>query len=510
MAEAGGRQWQCFLATPGERLAYLRHSGHLSDITLTFPGHHTIIQAHRWVLAMSSPVFEAMLYGPLAEGDVLALPEDPPDAFEWLLDHLYLNHTQLPGVQLALQVYHLAAKYQMDPLCQLCSQYLVREVTPNTFPGVYEAAVLLDDTQLLARCGQELMVSSDDVLVSRDIGVLGRASLRHLLHHHQLAASSETFVFRAIITWGREQVRMRGEGGAPRTPHSNYPPPPPPPKVSSQVSTPTPGKDEDPTISLSSKVNQFLPQVKMSDQEATTMSCIQVTGECDVAVNMDLQHKIPSVKGETVPLRQHQWVAGEETTGRSLRKVVDEFLPQVRFLTMKTDEFVEHVLPSGVLTSDESVAILMNIKNIPNIPLPRFAATSARDKRKSKLNSANLLFCQHHYASNDQEILRDFQVSTTIYVTQLTAPGVTSVKDTIVKVLSATTLVEEGRWQGIGCRFDHPVKLVVGETYSVVVEGGYGPCAGCECRVTSDHNGTQFSAKTLGLTPVFLEYWEVV
>ncbi|KAK8719072.1 hypothetical protein OTU49_014261 [Cherax quadricarinatus] len=151
---SSGSQWQCHLATPGERLAYLRHSGHLSDLTITFPGHHDIIQVHRWVLAISSPVFEAMLYGPLAEGDLLHLPEDPPEAFNWLLDHIYLNHSQLPGVQLALQVYQLAAKYQMDPLCKLCSQYLVQEVTASTFPGVYETALMLEDDQLLAKCAQ--------------------------------------------------------------------------------------------------------------------------------------------------------------------------------------------------------------------------------------------------------------------------------------------------------------------------------------------------------------------
>nr|XP_045600629.1 uncharacterized protein LOC123759563 [Procambarus clarkii] len=501
-ATSGGRQWQCHLATPGERLAYLRHSGHLSDLTITFPGHHNIIQAHRWVLAMSSPVFEAMLYGPLAEGEVLALPEDPPQAFEWLLDHMYRNQSQLPGVQLALQVYQLAAKYQMDPLCQLCSQYLIQEVTPEFFPGVYEAAVLLGDEQLLSRCAQMLWVSSDSVLSSRNIGVLGRASLRQLLHHHQLAASSEAFVFRAIVAWGREHAKTHGEGGGGcrgQHPHLVH--------VRPHLSRapPTPAADQVSATTLSRKVKQFLPQVKVNGERESPERLAQTAGGSSRASVKDTLQ--PSSLLEPLPVRQQQWMTGEEPTGRNLRKMVDEFLPCVRFLSMTTDEFVEHVLPSGVLSSDESVAILMNIKDIPNVPMPRFA-TSVNKSKKNRLKSASLLICEHHYTSNDQEILRDFKVPTTIYLTQLTAPGVTSVKETAVKILSAAKTVNEGRWQGIGCKFDYPVKLEAGACYSVVVEGAYGPCAGCECSVASNLDGMEFTGKTLGLTPVFLEYME--
>ncbi|XP_069976252.1 BTB/POZ domain-containing protein 6-B-like [Penaeus vannamei] len=80
------------------------------------------LRAHRLLLAMSSPVFEAMLYGPLAGDDTLALPEDPPEAFEWLLNHLYMNETQLPDVTLAAKVYLLGSKYQLDNVCKIWSE----------------------------------------------------------------------------------------------------------------------------------------------------------------------------------------------------------------------------------------------------------------------------------------------------------------------------------------------------------------------------------------------------
>ncbi|XP_047489843.1 BTB/POZ domain-containing protein 6-like [Penaeus chinensis] len=134
--------WQCQLVSPSERLAHLRNSGHLSDITITFPGHSKSIQAHRLLLAMSSPAFEAMVYGPLAKDGQLALPEDPPEAFEWLLNHLYKNETQLSDARLATKVYLLASKYQLDNVCKICSQVLLNDVTPENFPDVFEFATL--------------------------------------------------------------------------------------------------------------------------------------------------------------------------------------------------------------------------------------------------------------------------------------------------------------------------------------------------------------------------------
>lgn len=79
-------------------------------------------KAHRLILAMSSPVFERMLFGPLAEGEELKLPEDPPEAFKWLMKYIYHGTKELADVKLTVQVYHLASKYQMDALGSLCSK----------------------------------------------------------------------------------------------------------------------------------------------------------------------------------------------------------------------------------------------------------------------------------------------------------------------------------------------------------------------------------------------------
>ncbi|XP_071519557.1 BTB/POZ domain-containing protein 6-like isoform X2 [Panulirus ornatus] len=73
---------------------------------------------------------------------------------------------------------------------------------------------------------------------------------------------------------------------------------------------------------------------------------------------------------------------GMVNTPANLRQEVAELLPLVRFLTMSCDEFVRHVLPSGVLTQEECTNILMNIEPSENAPSLPSVCSTIRQKRE--------------------------------------------------------------------------------------------------------------------------------
>ena len=77
-------------------------------------------------------MFEAMLYGPLAEGPEVVLKEDPPEALQWILEYVYRGHTRLPEVALTVKVYQLASKYQMEALMALCSEVSATYIHTHT------------------------------------------------------------------------------------------------------------------------------------------------------------------------------------------------------------------------------------------------------------------------------------------------------------------------------------------------------------------------------------------
>ncbi|KAK4290558.1 hypothetical protein Pmani_036551 [Petrolisthes manimaculis] len=392
--EIGG--WQNRLVTPGERLSSLLLSPRLADLTITFPGTHHHIKAHRLVLAMSSTVFEKIFFGDGGGYNLYATEEwpdtnddenddegskvtgdrkakkrggkvkikrkdrdgikklsfidqprtkvngelemaeepkemmdredsssssnnnytdttvndeinkhkvrtrvddrdaflpphihhynhyyftctDSPEAFLWLLEHMYKGVTRLPGLPLVLDIAPLALKYQMPALAALCSRHLEESVREDTVLTIYNTATTLQDPRLLARCAQVVREDEGRVLEGREVGQLTRPSLHHLLSHPPTV--SQVTLFRCVILWAQAQI--------------------------------TSTKDED-----------ILPTRPSSP-----------------------------------------------TPYSALRQDIIEFLPLIHFLDMTASEYVTTVMPSGVFTAEEDLAILMNIQGSA-VPLP--------------------------------------------------------------------------------------------------------------------------------------------
>lgn len=81
--------WQTDRSKIKERGEYLLKNGLWSDcrFIVGIEPHQQIFLAHKLFLAMSSPVFEAMFYGGMAEKkDPIAILDVQPDAFRALLE----------------------------------------------------------------------------------------------------------------------------------------------------------------------------------------------------------------------------------------------------------------------------------------------------------------------------------------------------------------------------------------------------------------------------------------
>lgn len=167
------------------------------------------------------------------------------------------------------------------------------------------------------------------------------------------------------------------------------------------------------------------------------------------------------------------------------RKEVEEFLPLIRFLTMTTDEMVQHVLPSGVFTDNEGIAILKTIKGIVGARLPQFVPFQATMKRDPLVKSVTLYppvtVFSNKTQSNiqksftfdrklDFDLLEDFQASKAICIVTIMSACITSLNEGIVQVKDVDeNLVGRGVWQGTHGTFKQPVKLVPSKTYSATL-----------------------------------------
>ena len=119
--------WQTTKGTVRERTAFLFNNSLMSDIAfvLTDPdGIQVRVPAHKLVLAISSPVFEAMFYGELAEKRrEIELPDTERPYLLEFLRFLYSDEPELTTDN-AFGVLYLAQKYIMPSLTNKCWAFI--------------------------------------------------------------------------------------------------------------------------------------------------------------------------------------------------------------------------------------------------------------------------------------------------------------------------------------------------------------------------------------------------
>jgi len=128
--------WQTKRPTIVERTTFIFNNELLSDVKFVVPvstgesESKKVIPAHKFVLAISSPVFYAMFYGKMAETtDSIELPDCD---YESLLEmfRFICTEANLSGSNV-MQVLYLASKYMVPSLAQKCTAYLCDSLTAS-------------------------------------------------------------------------------------------------------------------------------------------------------------------------------------------------------------------------------------------------------------------------------------------------------------------------------------------------------------------------------------------
>ena len=125
------------------------------------------IPAHKFILAISSPVFEAMFFGELAETkDTIELPDCEYGSLLELFRYMYSDEVNLSGSNV-MGVLYLAKKYMVSALVDKCSKYLQLNLDPSNVLSILPTAQRYDEKELVDRCwevmdsGAEFAVKSD-------------------------------------------------------------------------------------------------------------------------------------------------------------------------------------------------------------------------------------------------------------------------------------------------------------------------------------------------------------
>ena len=204
--------WQTGATRLAERGKHLLDTGVWSDceFIVGIAPNMKIFHCHKLLLAMASPVFEAMFYGGLAETRrEIKIPDVQPEAFSALLSYIYTDKVNLSNFELVCDICYAANKYMLPDLVEECTQFLWRDVNHKNACRALEFARLFEEPVLLEKALHVITHQTLDIVEESSWEEVDRTTLVTVLSKDHLAAP-ESILFDAMDRWAARECDRRG------------------------------------------------------------------------------------------------------------------------------------------------------------------------------------------------------------------------------------------------------------------------------------------------------------
>ena len=212
MASKGEYQgWQTTRKTLTERVEFLLNNSLMSDVSFVVrnvSGEEESLAAHKFVLAVSSPVFYAMFYGELAESkNKIVLPDCDCESFLEFLRFLYSDKVDLTGGSV-MQVSYLAKKYIVPELETECTNFLKENLSPENVFDILPLAKKFEEEELVVRCWEVIDRSTQVALQSETFPSITRGLLEEVVKRDDLRIH-EIDLFQAVDRWATAECARK-------------------------------------------------------------------------------------------------------------------------------------------------------------------------------------------------------------------------------------------------------------------------------------------------------------
>ena len=168
-----------------------------------------VIPAHKFILAIGSPVFEAMFYGELAETkDTIELPDCDYESLLELFRYMYSDEVNLSGSNV-MGVLYLAKKYIVPSLTNKCAEYLKEKLDPSNVFSILPFAQKYEEKALVDRCWMLIENHTEAAVKSEGFETIERSLLEEVVARDNLSIK-EVSLFQAVDRWATTQCEKQG------------------------------------------------------------------------------------------------------------------------------------------------------------------------------------------------------------------------------------------------------------------------------------------------------------
>ena len=185
----------------------------MSDIKLEFPPDTersiaVTIPAHKYVLAISSPVF----FRQLAElqDNTVVITDCDPEVFRCFLCFIYCDEANFQNVDFAIKVKHLAVKYDVPSLARECLSFLDGNMDPLEGFNVLAYARQFNDQGVEKACWEVIDYNAQAIAVDDSFLHLSHEFLVAFLERSSLNIG-EVALFTSVDSWAAKRCEEKGK-----------------------------------------------------------------------------------------------------------------------------------------------------------------------------------------------------------------------------------------------------------------------------------------------------------
>ena len=167
------------------------------------------IPAHKFLLAISSPVFYAMFYGELAEkNDFIDVSDCDHKSLLELFRFVYSDEVNL-NADNVMQVLYLAKKYMLPSLADKCSEFLRENLDASNVFHVLPNVQKYEEKDLEKHCWQVIDQQTDEAVKSDGFVTIEKSMLEELVERDSLNVR-EVELFKAVDCWATKECEKQG------------------------------------------------------------------------------------------------------------------------------------------------------------------------------------------------------------------------------------------------------------------------------------------------------------
>jgi len=207
--------WQTTRPTIRERTKFMLNNNLFSDVKFVVrksdgeSESKEVISAHKFVLSIGSPVFEAMFHGELAETrDSIELPDCEYESLLELFRYMYSDEVNLSGSNV-MGVLYLAKKYIVPTLVEKCTKYLQENLDPSNVFNILPTAEKYEEKNLVDRCWKMIDEQTEAAVKSDGFATIESSLLEALVVRDTLTIK-EVGLFQAVDLWAAKQCEKQG------------------------------------------------------------------------------------------------------------------------------------------------------------------------------------------------------------------------------------------------------------------------------------------------------------